>query len=96
MHMIEAAAKLHPGTAWNFVNGKVVQAEDGTPRVNPPTTEQLQAALDAVAYQDLRRSEYPPIADQLDAIWKGGISEEEMLNKIHEIKQKYPKPGGDE
>ena len=43
-------------------------------------------------YQRQRAPEYPDIKDQLDAIWKGGDSYEEMLARIIEVKVKYPKP----
>lgn len=42
-------------------------------------------------YASLRRSEYPPIADQLDALWKGGAELENMRTKIVEVKAKFPK-----
>jgi hypothetical protein len=42
-------------------------------------------------YRDLRRAEYPPIEEQLDAIWKGGSELELMKLQISNIKQKYPK-----
>lgn len=43
-------------------------------------------------YYAKRRTEYPPLANQLDAIWKGGESMTAMANLINSIKQKYPKP----
>lgn len=43
-------------------------------------------------YQRLRSPEYPPITEQLDALWKGGEAAEEMLQKIQEVKNRYPKP----
>lgn len=42
-------------------------------------------------YYILRKSEYPSVAEQMDAYWKGGDSLAEMQAKILEIKQKYPK-----
>lgn len=53
-------------------------------------TEYL-AYLDGVKYLALRKSEYPPIEDQLDAIWKGGADEAAMRSQIAAIKNKYPK-----
>lgn len=44
-------------------------------------------------YANLRRAEYPPLKDQLDAIWKGGEYEEQMRATVLAIKAKYPKPG---
>jgi len=43
------------------------------------------------SYKELRRSEYPPIEDQLDALWKGGKDATDMKAIILAIKLKYPK-----
>jgi hypothetical protein len=43
-------------------------------------------------YADLRRREYPSLADQLDALWKGGVAAEEMREQVMAVKEKYPKP----
>jgi len=43
-------------------------------------------------YYAKRRSEYPSLADQLDAMWKGDEAAATMAAKIQEIKTKYPKP----
>lgn len=42
-------------------------------------------------YKLNRKDEYPPIGDQLDALWKGGIAADDMLQKINDVKNKYPK-----
>ena len=52
----------------------------------------VQAQVDAHAYIAKRASEYPPIGDQLDALWKGGDAAAEMLTKVQAVKTKYPKP----
>lgn len=39
-----------------------------------------------------RKMEYPPISDQLDALWKGGEAAAEMLARVQAVKAKYPKP----
>ena len=43
-------------------------------------------------YYAKRRSEYPALGEQLDALWKGGEAAAAMTAKIAEIKAKYPKP----
>ena len=52
----------------------------------------LQAEEDATRYQRLRAVEYPPIGDQLDALWKGGETAADMLATVQAVKDKYPKP----
>lgn len=59
----------------------------------PPSKEDFEAAAAAVAYRDKRRAEYPPIGDQLDALWKGGVDAEAMKAAVAAVKAKYPKPG---
>jgi len=51
----------------------------------------VQAYMDAYAYIAKRQAEYPPIGDQLDALWKGGDAAAEMLAKVQAVKTKYPK-----
>ena len=43
-------------------------------------------------YQRDRAAEYPPIGDQLDALWKGGDAATVMLAQVQAVKAKYPKP----
>lgn len=42
-------------------------------------------------YRKLRADAYPSIADQLDALWKGGDDAELMREKVMSIKNRYPK-----
>ena len=42
-------------------------------------------------YAELRKSEYPSIGDQLDALFKAGAFPEYMADQIQSIKDKYPK-----
>jgi hypothetical protein len=67
--------------------------------MNPGVTIEVQVSKEEVVkpnypdYYALRRNEYPEIGDQLDALWKGVDSAEfaNVMNKIQEVKQKYPK-----
>ena len=60
---------------------------------NPVTYDEtaVQAYIDAHSYIGKRQSEYPSIGDQLDALWKGGDAQTEMLAKVMAVKAKYPK-----
>jgi len=77
--------------------------EDEVPVV-PGLTPQLveeedtrQPAMKEDTYIDYRRMAYPPIGEQLDAIWKflsdKPLSPEaaEMLARVQAVKQQYPK-----
>jgi hypothetical protein len=52
----------------------------------------VDAWVDPTLYKRQRAKEYPPIGDQLDALWKGGAAAEEMLATVMAVKAKYPKP----
>jgi hypothetical protein len=43
-------------------------------------------------YKYNRKSEYPSIGDQLDALFHAGVFPPEMAAQIQAIKDKYPKP----
>jgi hypothetical protein len=51
----------------------------------------VNAWIDPNAYKAKRVAEYPPIGDQLDALWKGGDAAAEMLATVQAVKAKYPK-----
>ena len=51
----------------------------------------VNAWVDPNAYIAKRVAEYPPIGDQLDALWKGGDAAAEMLAKVQAVKTKFPK-----
>ena len=51
----------------------------------------VNAWVDPNAYKAKRAAEYPPIGDQLDALWKGGDAAAEMLAIVQAVKAKYPK-----
>jgi hypothetical protein len=53
--------------------------------------DKQQASFDALTYAQKRAAEYPPVGDQLDALWKGGVAAEEMLATVMAVKAKYPK-----
>ncbi len=60
-----------------IINGERVEFTPEPPP--PPTVEALRAMA------------YPPIADQLDAIWKGGADMEAMRKTVLAVKAKFPK-----
>lgn len=45
-------------------------------------------------YRGLRVGGYPPIGDQLDALYKAGVFPQEMAEQIAAVKLKYPKANG--
>mgnify|MGYP006090080959 CR=1 FL=1 len=58
-----------------------------------PTEEECVAAkaeYDANQYQRLRAPEYPPIGDQLDALFHAGVFPADMAAQLQAVKDKYP------
>lgn len=51
----------------------------------------IQAAEDALTYDQRRAREYPTIGDQLDMIFRAGLGGDEFQAAIQAIKNKYPK-----
>ena len=93
---VDALFSLKPNAQWTL-RGEELEWVD-TVQTKPTEEElqveiiRLQAQYDANEYQRKRAAEYPPIGDQLDALWKGGDAAAEMLAKVQAVKTKYPKP----
>lgn len=68
---------------------------DGATITEEAVTERDDGGLAAEDdYRSLRRIAYPPLADQLDAYWKGGAAADAMRDKIMAVKARFPKPEG--
>ena len=50
-----------------------------------------QDKYDNASYSEKRRRSYPPIGDQLDALWKGGDDATAMKVVIDKVKSDNPK-----
>ena len=51
----------------------------------------MEAERLATEYQRQRAPEYPPVGDQLDALFHAGVFPSEMAAKLQAVKDKYPK-----
>jgi len=98
--LYEAIKSLQPYAEFGIYDNDYSTLEwyDDPTVVPIPTKEEveaedarLRAEYDAREYQRKRVAEYPPIGDQLDALWKGGDAAAEMLAKVQTVKAKYPK-----
>ncbi len=94
---------LHIGDEWphNFMT-PVGGGEDEVVDVNPcpdgaifgehEVTETAKGRLVLSSdYATCRHDTYPSLADQLDALWKGGEFLESMKTKVLAVKATYPK-----
>lgn len=91
----DLATKLQ---AWEELNPKERQVPTGIwfgeteETITIPITRKEVVTPTYPDYYVLRANEYPPLAEQMDAFWKGGVSAEAMQQCIVDIKNKYPKP----
>ena len=53
--------------------------------------DKLQAEHDSQEYARNRATAYPPIGDQLDALFHAGVFPSEMASTLQAVKDKYPK-----
>lgn len=81
------------GSQDHFIGDKVaVTTASADSLTKAKMAPQRKAMLDRLPYDAKRAMEYPSVEDQLDAIWKGGATEEKMKIFIQAVKAKYPKP----
>jgi hypothetical protein len=98
-NITHALQSLRPGAQW-VLNGETYEGIvwHDTVQTKPSIIEvhteidRLQADYDSKEYQRQRAVEYPPIGDQLDALWKGGDAAAAMLAQIQAVKNQFPKP----
>ena len=97
--IVDALNRLRPNAQWTFAGDFTYAClEWSDANSTKPTEAEVVAAIAVVdaeyarnEYQRLRAPEYPPIGDQLDALWKGGDAAAEMLARVQAVKAKYPK-----
>jgi len=58
--------------------------------VEPTVTAKGRMVLSSDWFS-LREDAYPPLKDQLDAMWKGGEAAQDMAALVQSIKDRYPK-----
>jgi len=83
----QAIYKLYPNV--KYINAEVPY--DANDNVVTIDENAVIVEMDKVAYIARRQSEYPPIGDQLDALFHAGVFPQEMADKIQAVKNKYPK-----
>lgn len=87
MRIQNAIFKLNPSVV--TIRGDIAYDEAGNEVSYDKAA--VEAYVQAHSYIAKRQAEYPPIGDQLDALWKGGEAAAEMLAKVQAVKAKYPK-----
>lgn len=74
--------------------GSIVLATPGAHFISLAGRHAGEWVVRVIDYAARRQAEYPTIADQLDAIWKGGAELERMRDTIMAVKEANPKPPG--
>ena len=69
---------------WNSESPQPTESEIETAHA------EWQAEYDSTEYQRLRAPEYPPIGDQLDALFHAGVFPADMAAQLQAVKDKYP------
>jgi len=88
MHKHDAIYKLYP----NVVTIRDDVAYDVNEQEVTYDATAVQAEVDANAYKEKRRAEYPNITDYLDAIVKGDDTQKQAyIDACLAVKNKYPK-----
>ena len=93
---MKAIISLRPKAQWTLRGGEELEWND-TEQTQPSKAEiaaeviRLEAEYDRLAYSRTRASEYPPIGDQLDALWKGGDDAAAMKVIVDKVKSDNPK-----
>jgi hypothetical protein len=54
--------------------------------------KRLKDKYEYETYARIRARNYPPIGDQLDALYHAGLFPKEMADKIKAVKEQFPKP----
>lgn len=95
----DALQSLAPHAVWHSLEETyetLVWESDDIPQ---PTLEECEAEVrrlqedwDTNEYRRWRDINYPPIGDQLDALFKAGVFPPEMAEKIRAVKEQFPKP----
>jgi len=97
-HTDQAIRNTHPTVAKVVYNDPIeaFDANEKPVEIDMAAVEaeiaKLEAAEAKVSYRALRAKAYPPIGDQLDALWKGGQEQAAMKAAIDKVKADYPKP----
>ena len=91
----EILLSLCPAARWSVINNAIVWHDTVVSCPNAEAIEservRLQALRDHTQYQRSRAGQYPPIGDQLDALFHAGLFPADMAARIQAVKDRYPK-----
>ena len=95
---VDALISLVPGACWSS-DGTLEGLDWIDETIERPTNEAIEVEVsrlvkqqEANAYRVDRANKYPPIGDQLDALYHAGVFPADMAAQIQAVKDAHPKP----
>ena len=87
----DALKSLRPDEKWSIMGTEIHWSADNA--TTQPTEVELNAELERLKnFSPMRRMRYyPPIGDQLDALYHAGVFPDDMAAKIKSVKDNFPK-----
>ena len=86
--ILSALQYLSPDAQYTIVDDTIIWECD----LPQPSDAEIERASLLIENKSNRKNAYPPIGDQLDALFHAGVFPEDMATKIQAIKDEYPKP----
>ena len=90
--IIQAILSINPNAEVRLIGSDIDKCEiewvNGTKEISKAD---IKAKISSIEHIGKRQAEYPPIGDQLDALYHGGVFPKEMADLIKSVKDKYPK-----
>ena len=77
------------GSQDHLITSELIPIEES--EVESLVNVKQKTVFDNKSYSEKRAMSYPPIGDQLDALYHAGVFPAEMAAKLAEIKARYPK-----
>jgi hypothetical protein len=93
INIIDYATNLSNSRPDGIIDGAIAIASD-TAQIGFTYDGEFHGSLSkspVPTYSENRATEYPPIGDQLDALFHAGVFPADMAAKIQAVKDKYPK-----
>jgi hypothetical protein len=95
----EAIHSLVPSASFTVYANDYDQVIWDSEDIEKPSREDVEAEMARMEaeklsfmYREHRKNAYPPIGDQLDALYHAGVFPPEMAEKIRAVKESFPKP----
>lgn len=86
--ILSALQYLSPDAQYTIVGDAIIWECD----LPQPSEAEIERVSLLIKNKSNRKNAYPPIGDQLDALFHAGVFPEDMAAKIQAVKDEHPKP----